>query len=80
MAFDLANPIITGEAEKVIDPDGGSIGTAFVGNCHTRRPIEQFFRVENIVDPLILPESAGMDPGARRIEMFAHKGVILGNG
>ena len=74
--FNLVDSSFALEAEELVDPVRNTVGAALVGDRDASRTIEQRFRVEDVVDTLVLPQPAGMDARTGNIKVFADQRII----
>src|SRR3989304_3665174 len=51
------------EAEELVDPKGHAVGAALVGQGHAGWTTQERGGVEDVVDPLVGPQPARVDPG-----------------
>ena len=72
--LDLADPMLALEAEELVDPMGNAVGAALVGDGDAGRPAQKLGRIENVVDPLVRPQPAGVDAGAGGVEQLPTSG------
>src|SRR5439155_20570731 len=75
--LDLVDAVLALEAEIFVDPEGDAVDAALVGDGDARRAPEKLLGVEDVVNAFVLPEPAGVDAGARRVEVLPHERIVV---
>ena len=63
--------VLAAKPEEIIDPQSYAIGAGFVGYFNCGRTLEQFARIEDVVDFLFAEQAVGVDAGFGFVKVVA---------